>query len=172
MGKSTSSYKPQKRADGRWAIRLMVDGESVYIYGKTQSEVRDRLKTKLKEIEDAKSAKITDVLKADKITVEQWARTCLETYSSVGVRNSTYGGYLSIINTHLSDRFGKMKLSEVTNACVQDFISKKARSKANPITRIIIKYTNASNCIQLPVRYNPKNSTYNNTEYIGPSKHK
>ena len=53
MGKSTSSYKPQKRADGRWAIRLMVDGESVYIYGKTQSEVRDRLKTKLKEIEDA-----------------------------------------------------------------------------------------------------------------------
>ena len=132
MGKSTSSYKPQKRADGRWAIRLMVDGESVYIYGKTQSEVRDRLKTKLKEIEDAKSAKITDVLKADKITVEQWARTCLETYSSVGVRNSTYGGYLSIINTHLSDRFGKMKLSEVTNACVQDFISKKARSKANP----------------------------------------
>lgn len=132
MGKSTSSYKPQKRADGRWAIRLMVDGESVYIYGKTQSEVRDRLKTKLKEIEDAKSAKITDVLKSDKITVEQWARTCLETYSSVGVRNSTYGGYLSIINTHLSDRFGKMKLSEVTNACVQDFISKKARSKANP----------------------------------------
>lgn len=132
MGKSTSSYKPQKRADGRWAIRLMVDGESVYIYGKTQSEVRDRLKTKLKEIEDSKSAKITDVLKADKITVEQWARTCLETYSSVGVRNSTYGGYLSIINTHLNGRFGKMKLSEVTNAFVQEFISKKARSKANP----------------------------------------
>ena len=83
----------------------MVDGESVYIYGKTQSEVRDRLKTKLKEIEDAKSAKITDVLKADKITGEQQAGTCLETYSSAGVRNSTYGGYLSIINTHLSDMY-------------------------------------------------------------------
>ena len=30
----------------------------------------------------------------------------------------------------------------------------------------------ASNCIQLPVRYNPKNSIYNNAEYIAPSTHK
>ncbi len=132
MGKSASTYKPKKRADGRWSVRIMIEGRESYIYGKTQTEVREKLKIKLDEIEKAKASKISDVFKAEKITVEQWARKCLETYSSVGVRNSTYGGYLSIINNHLNGRIGKMKLSEVTNAVVQEFIQQKARSNSNP----------------------------------------
>ncbi len=132
MGKTANNYKPKKRADGRWSVRIMVDGESLYLYGKTQAEVRSKLKAKLFEIEQAKAAKVTNVLQADKTTVEQWARTCLETYSAAGVRNSTYGGYVSIINNHLNGPLGKMKLADVTNAYIQDFIQKKARSASNP----------------------------------------
>lgn len=126
MAKSASNYKITKRADGRWCARIMVDGETKSIYGKTQAEVRSELKKKLWEIEQAKAAQLTNYLQGDKMTVKQWAMQCLETYSKVSVRGTTYSGYLTIINNHLpgiEDR----KLNEVTNAMVQEHLQKMAR---------------------------------------------
>lgn len=131
MGKTASSYKMQKRSDGRWYTQVMVNGQKVYLYGQTKSELQTKLKAKLSEIEQAKAANLNNYMQSDKLTVEQWARICLETYSKVSVKGSTYGGYLSIIEHHLAP-LGERKLSEVTNAMVQNHLQAKARTPKNP----------------------------------------
>ncbi len=128
MAKSASNYKITKRADGRWHVRVMVDGVSTVIYGKTQAEVKSELKQKLWEIEQAKAAQLNNYLQGDKITVRQWANQCLETYSKVSVRGSTYSGYLTIINNHIPG-IGECKLNDVTNAMVQEHLQKMARKE-------------------------------------------
>ncbi len=131
MAKTASSYKIQKRDDGRWAVQIMVDGNRVYLYGQTKSEVQSKLKAKIAEIEQARTAQLTNYMQADKLTLEQWSRICLETYSKTSVRGSTYSGYMSIADHHLSP-LGERKLSEVTNAMIQEHLQKKARSSKNP----------------------------------------
>lgn len=131
MAKTASSYKIQKREDGRWATQVMVNGQKVYLYGQTKSEVQSKLKAKLTEIEQAKAAQLTNYMQADKLTLEQWSRICLVTYSKTSVRGSTYSGYVSITDHHLSP-LGERKLSEVTNAMIQEHLQKKARSAKNP----------------------------------------
>lgn len=131
MAKTASSYKIQKREDGRWVTQVMVNGQKVYLYGQTKSEVQSKLKTKLAEIEQAKAAQLNNYMQADKLTLEQWSRICLETYSKTSVRGSTYSGYKSIADHHLSP-LGERKLSEVTNAMIQKHLQKKARSSKNP----------------------------------------
>ena len=51
---------------------------------------------------------------------------CLETYSKVSVRETTYTNYKSLADHHLFP-LGKYKLSEVTNAMVQDHLQREAR---------------------------------------------
>lgn len=92
MARSASNYTITKRADGRWYTRVTVDGEVRTIYGKTQAEVKAELKKKLWEIEQAQAAQLTNYMQADKITVKQWAMQCLETYSKVSVKGTTYTG--------------------------------------------------------------------------------
>ncbi len=131
MAKAASSYTIHKREDGRWYVQVQLDGEKIYLYGKTKTEVQNKLKQKLWEFEQAKSANLVNYSQAEKITVEQWARECLETYSRASVKSNTYGGYLSIIENHL-DGIGDMKLSAVTNAVIQKHLQRKARSEDNP----------------------------------------
>lgn len=130
MAKLASSYKIQKRDDGRWSVRLQVNGKYVYIYGQTKSEAQSKLKAKLAELEQAKAAQLNNFLNSEKMTVEQWARACLETYSKVSVRENSYTSYLSIIEHHLKP-LGDYRLSEVTNAMVQEHLQREARKPGN-----------------------------------------
>lgn len=126
MAKTASNYKIQKRAGGTYYVRLQLNGSYVYINGKTKSEVQSKLKAKLAELDIAKSSQLNNFVQSDKMTVEDWARICLETYSKVSVRESTYVNYLSILEHHLSP-LGSMKLSDVTNAMVQEHLQREAR---------------------------------------------
>ena len=110
LAKSANSYNIKKRDDGRWYLQLMVDGERIHLYGKTKGEVQVKLKQKLWEIEQAKAAKLINFSQAEKVTVEQWARQCLETYCRDAVKPNTYAGYQSILEHHF-DGIGSMKLS-------------------------------------------------------------
>ena len=131
LAKSANSYNIKKRDDGRWYLQLMVDGERIHLYGKTKGEVQVKLKQKLWEIEQAKAAKLINFSQAEKVTVEQWARQCLETYCRDAVKPNTYAGYQSILEHHF-DGIGSMKLSSVTNATIQKHLQDKAKSKNNP----------------------------------------
>ena len=131
MARAVSSNNIAKRDDGRWYKQIVVNGELIHIYGKTKSEVQSKVKAKLWELEQAKAANLNNYAQAEKTTVEQWARECLETYSKGSVKPNTYGSYLSIIEHHLGD-LGEMKLSQVTNADIQSHLKKKSRSDKNP----------------------------------------
>lgn len=130
MAKSATSYNITKRNDGRWYTQVMCDGERIQLYGKTKTEVLDKLKHKLWEIEQAKAANLVNFAQSERITVEQWARQCLDTYSRDSVKPNTYAGYLSIVEHHL-DGIGDMKLGAVTNANIQKHLQDKARSSTN-----------------------------------------
>ena len=130
MAKSANSYNIIRRNDGRWYTQVMCDGERIQMYGKTKTEVLNRLKQKLWEIEQAKAAKLANFAQSERMTVEQWARQCLETYSRDSVKPNTYAGYLSIVEHHL-DGIGEMKLGAVTNANIQKHLQDKARSSSN-----------------------------------------
>lgn len=131
MAKTASSYNIIKRDDGRWYVQLTHNGEKIYLYGKTKSEVQAKLKNKLWEIEQAKAANLVNFSQAEKITVEQWAYQCLETYTKDSVKPNTYAGYLSLLEHHFGD-LGQMKLANVTNAMIQKHIQEQARSETNP----------------------------------------
>ena len=126
MAKKVGDYNILKRADGRWYVQLMQDGKKVYIYGKTKNEVATKLKSKLKDIEEAAVNGLTNYLEADKYTVLQWANQCLKSYSKNAVRGSTYASYLTIINNYLGT-LGERRLSDVSNVMIQDHITFLAR---------------------------------------------
>lgn len=126
MAKTASNYSISKRENGRFVARFMVDGKTTAVYGKTKTEVVSKLKAKLAAVDQAKASQLTNFMEADKMTVENWANVCLETYSKVSVRETTYTNYKSLAEHHLSP-LGKYKLSEVTNAMVQDHLQREAR---------------------------------------------
>lgn len=130
MPKSASKYSISKHSDGRYRTKFTIDGKTIYIYGKTRNEVQTKLKAKLLAVEQAKASQLNIFMESEKMTVEQWARICLETYSKVSVRETTYAGYLSIIEHHLSP-LGDYKLAEVTNAIIQAHLQKEARGPGN-----------------------------------------
>lgn len=130
MPKAASKYSISKHSDGRYRTKFTIDGKTIYIYGKTRNEVQTKLKAKLFAVEQAKASQLNNYMESEKMTVEQWARICLETYSKVSVRETTYAGYLSIIEHHLSP-LGDYKLAEVTNAIIQAHLQREARGPGN-----------------------------------------
>ena len=121
MPKNASNYNITKRTDGRWYTQLTHDGKKFYFYGKTQSEVRSKLKAKLFDIEQAKAAQLYNFSQAETITVKQWAEMCLKTYAKVSVRGSTYYCYLTIVNNYLKG-IENCKLTEVSNLLIQEHL--------------------------------------------------
>ena len=126
MGKTASNYSISKRADGRFTTKFTVDGKTTYLSGKTKSDVLSKLKAKLAAVDQAKASQLSNFMEANKTTVEKWAWICLETYSKVSVRETTYTNYRSLAEHHLYP-LGNYKLSEVTNAMVQEHLQREAR---------------------------------------------
>ena len=124
--KPASKYSIYQCQDGRFRAKFQVKGQQFNIYGKTKSEVLSKLKAKLEQVELARTYQLDNFLQSEKLTVEQWARICLETYSKATVRESTYANYLSIVEHHLGT-LGDYKLSSVTNAMIQDHLIREAR---------------------------------------------
>ena len=71
----------RKRSDGRWEGRYTVGYDEngkvkmKNVLGKTQAEVKEKLKIKLEE------SKVLDVAKSESYTVAEWAALWFEVYS-------------------------------------------------------------------------------------------
>ena len=76
----------RKRKDGRWEGRYVAghdaNGKEIRknVLGKTQAEVKDKLRKAIEE------AKYLDMAKADGYTVERWVKTWFEIYSKPNLR--------------------------------------------------------------------------------------
>lgn len=110
----------RKRKDGRWEGRYTAGydpktGKRIIknVLGKTQAEVKEKLKTALEQ------AHQLDMLRADNYTVASWLRTWYELYSKPNVRPSTANYYHRSIEQHVIPRMGNVKLSQLTSRDIQ-----------------------------------------------------
>jgi integrase len=115
----------RKRKDGRWEGRYTAShdpetGKPIYknVLGKTQSEVKEKLK---KAIENAEKV---DIVKANCFTVGQWLDLWLETYAKLKIRPSSYQTYQGFISNHVKPAIGGIPLSKLTTMDLQQLYKK------------------------------------------------
>lgn len=114
----------RKRSDGRWEARCTTGtdpgtGKQIQksIYGKTQEEVRKKLRAITKDISDGSFAD------AGKTTVGQWIDKWYENYT-LDMKETTKKAYKSNIDNHIKPGLGKIKLSLLATDHIQSFYKK------------------------------------------------
>ena len=109
----------RKRSDGRWEGRYTVGYDEngkvkmKNVLGKTQAEVKEKLKEKIEE------AKVLDVSKSESYTVGEWAALWFEIYAKPNIRERTADYYNRYITKHIVPCLGDIKLSKLTGRQIQ-----------------------------------------------------
>ena len=97
-----------------------------YCYGKTKSEV---LQKKEALFEQRKGPVYID---ADKITVGQWVEKWLTIYAKASVRENTYAGYRSVVETHILPLIGSIKLQKLRGIDIQHMVNQIKDNGGSP----------------------------------------
>ena len=112
----------RKRKDGRWEGRYTVGhdpetGKAIIknVLGKTQAEVKEKLKAAISE------SQRLDVSKAGTYTVASWVRTWYEVYAEPRIRPNTKAYYTNYIENHIIPGIGSIPLAELTSLDLQQF---------------------------------------------------
>ncbi|MBQ6757359.1 MAG: site-specific integrase [Oscillospiraceae bacterium] len=117
--RSSGEGNIRKRSDGRWEGRYVAghdaNGKPIRknVLGKTQAEVKEKLKKALEE------SHMIDVGKAEDYTVEKWVRTWYEIYSKPNLREATQERYWNHIQYHIIPEIGQIKLTKLTSRDIQ-----------------------------------------------------
>ena len=111
----------RKRKDGRWEGRYTAGydpktGKRLIknVLGKTQAEVKEKLKRALEETNGLDVSRA-----ADEYTVASWLRTWYELYAKPNVRTATANRYELIIEQYTVPRIGNIKLKKLTTQHLQ-----------------------------------------------------
>lgn len=113
--RSSGEGSIRKQADGRWEGRYVAghdaNGKAIRknVLGKTQAEVREKLKRALE------TCKVIDISKAEDYTVESWVKTWYEVYSKPNLRESTQERYSNHIKYQIIPEIGHIKLTNWSN---------------------------------------------------------
>ena len=111
----------RKRKDGRWEGRYTAGYDQTgkrlikNVLGKTQAEVKEKLKTAINE-----SQKL-DVSKAGTYTVSSWMKTWYEVYAEPRIRPNTKAYYTNYIENHIIPGIGSIPLDKLTTIQIQRF---------------------------------------------------
>ena len=115
----------RKRKDGRWEGRYTAGyhpdtGKRIIknVLGKTQAEVKDKLK---KAIEDAQGI---DVAHADDYTVGSWLNFWYDLYAKPNIRTATADKYQLFIEEYVTPKIGHIKLTKLTARDLQKLYKK------------------------------------------------
>ena len=119
----------RKRKDGRWEGRYTAgydpeSGERIIknVLGKTQAEVKEKLKTAISE-----SQKL-DVSKAGTYTVSSWMKMWYEVYAEPRIRPNTKAYYTNYIENHIIPGIGDVPLDKLTTIQIQRFYNNLQKS--------------------------------------------
>ena len=119
----------RKRKDGRWEGRYTVGhdpetGKAIIknVLGKTQAEVKEKLKTAISE------SQRLDVSKAGNYTVASWVRTWYEVYAEPRIRPNTKAYYTNYIENHIVPGIGDVPLDKLTTIQIQRFYNNLQKS--------------------------------------------
>ncbi len=115
----------RKRKDGRWEGRYTagVDpntGKQIFknVLGKTQSEVKEKLKKALAE------CKQIDVTRTGKYNVSQWMEEWFENVCKLKVRPSSHQTYRGYIDHHITPYIGKVPIEKLSTMDLQKLCKK------------------------------------------------
>ncbi len=115
----------RKRKDGRWEGRYTagVDpntGKQIFknVLGKTQSEVKDKLKKALAEVQKI------DFTRTGKYNVSQWMEEWFENVCKLKVRPSSHQTYRGYIDHHITPYIGKMPIEKLSTMDLQKLCKK------------------------------------------------
>ena len=112
----------RKRKDGRWEGRYTVGhdpetGKAIIknVLGKTQAEVKEKLKTAIEENIGI------DYGKAKSFTVGSWLEVWMENYAKIKLRPSTFKTSQGFLKNHIKPQIGSIPLAELTSLDLQKF---------------------------------------------------
>ncbi len=115
----------RKRKDGRWEGRYTAGfdpatGKQVFknVLGKTQNEVKEKLKKALKE-----SQKL-DFTRTGKYTVSQWMEEWFENVCKIKVSPSSHQPYRGSIDHHITPYIGKIPIEKLSTMDLQKLCRK------------------------------------------------
>lgn len=117
----------RQRKDGKWESRVCIDGESKSLYGKSEAEV----KRKLREYTRLKAKGYNNV---KKITLNEYLLNWLITYKFGVVKSSTYDRMESTYIHHIKDTIGKRQMGSLESIDIQKLISEKV-NPSDPNTK-------------------------------------
>lgn len=118
------------RKDGRWMARVDLgwqDGRrrSKVLYGRTEKEVREKLRSALRAHEEA-------TLRAGPSeTLDRFLGRWLETAKDT-VRPATYRTYEYVVRVHLKPGLGRERFDRLTPADVEEFLQRRRRAGLSP----------------------------------------
>lgn len=122
MKRSNGEGTIYKRKDGRWCAAYY-DEEPIpkrhFVYGKTQAEVKKKLKEKRDnpDIETGKN---------EKFTLESWIAYYLENFKKNEIKKTTYGTYFETYRKHIKGAaIGRIKLKALKTEQLQQFYNEK-----------------------------------------------
>lgn len=128
MGKrSNGEGTLYKRKDGRWCAAYYDEKYNRhYVYGKTQAEVKQKLKKKRDEKPDEVQ---------QSITFQEWIEEFLVSYKRNEIKITTFEGYMRIYRKHIKDsQLGKTALNQVTTEILQRYYNDKLNDGYNSKT--------------------------------------
>ena len=115
----------RKRKDGRWEGRYTAGhdpemGKAIYknVLGRTQAEVKEKLKATIKETQSL------DQTKVGKYTVGEWMEVWFEDYAKIKVRPSSHQTYRGYIDNHINPNIGDIPLEKITSLELQKLYKK------------------------------------------------
>lgn len=141
-----STFKrKRKRADGTsyevWVCEDEYNGTKKTITGKTEKEVKAKMKTWLREMTIYGKA-----TKSTNDTFKSYAVHFYETYKKDSLSYNSYRQYMTILNVHLFPYFGTRKIQDITKIDIQNFYNSKSNLSANTLRLIKIVLTAIFNC--------------------------
>lgn len=114
-----------KRKDGRWCSKVELAGKTRYFYGRTQSEVKEKLAAALE------NSRKGITVNPSKITFAQWLDTWFNTYKMQNIAESTLSTYEKWIVNHIKPKLGHYTLMELSADpdIIQEFYMDRLNAK-------------------------------------------
>ena len=132
MAKRTNGEGTIYKSGDKWIAQYSFEGKRHSIYGKTQNEVKEKLKLKTTELELVQSKGFTDYLNKSRTLFSDWIDEWLEDYAKPPkIRISTYTGYEVYARLHIKPVLGKYEMCELHPKLFQDFFNAKERKYSN-----------------------------------------
>ncbi len=106
----------RKRDDGSWEARILINGKSRSIYGRTQSDVRKKLTEVRNDLDN------DEYLEPNDTTLKEWLELWQNEYLE-DVKQSTADRYKSCIRIHIIPALGEMRLMDLRASAIQKFLN-------------------------------------------------